>query len=504
MAFVTELLGYIGLDVDDASFNEAEQSVKDVTKVMAGLVTIAASVATAVTGAAYAMVNDFANTATELDQLTKRLNVNAEAFQATAYAAKSYGIEQDQLADGMKELSMRAGEFALTGEGSFKDVAAQLGLSREQVKSYGNDVNGLFDLVRNKLAGIQNQGQRQFLADALFGGGLADVGGEFFSQTSANIEALQKQAQESGLVISQETIDMAREYTREMDSLQARIKGLWNIVAANLLPIFTRITRQMKEFFDLHGDEIVNGLTAAISGLITVIKYLGIAAAIAMPYLVGSAAIAGWSKLTALINTASVAFTRVGWAAAIAWAKALWPIVLIGAAVLAVILILQDLYTYFTGGDSIIGRIIEAFGKPMIDKIKSAWTDLKEWFNKWIKDVGQWFADMIPDWLKNPAVDGRKLMIESGQGDPNTKQSTFAYPGMPAPSVTAPPTMAQGMAQANAGRGNVITTNSGNTTIGEIKVTTNQNGGDFAQQFKREMMRDNASRTKGSDTGVKY
>ena len=135
MAFVTELLGYIGLDVDDASFNEAEQSVKDVTKVMAGLVTIAASVATAVTGAAYAMVNDFANTATELDQLTKRLNVNAEAFQATAYAAKSYGIEQDQLADGMKELSMRAGEFALTGEGSFKDVASQLGLTRAQVKS---------------------------------------------------------------------------------------------------------------------------------------------------------------------------------------------------------------------------------------------------------------------------------------------------------------------------------------------------------------------------------
>ena len=60
MAFVTELLGYIGLDVDDASFNEAEQSVKDVTKVMAGLITIAASAATAVTGAAYAMVNDFA------------------------------------------------------------------------------------------------------------------------------------------------------------------------------------------------------------------------------------------------------------------------------------------------------------------------------------------------------------------------------------------------------------------------------------------------------------
>lgn len=503
MAFVTELLGYIGLDVDDASFNEAEKSVKDVTKVMAGLVTIAALAATAVTGAAYAMVNDFANTATEIDQLTKRLNVNAEAFQATAYAAKSFGIEQDQLVDGMKELSMRAGEFALTGEGSFKDVASQLGLTREQVKSYGNDVNGLFDLVRDKLAGIQNQGQRQFLADALFGGGLADVGGEFFSQTSADIAALQKQAQESGIVISQETLDMAREYTREMDALQGRIKGLWNIVASNLLPIFTRITRQMKEFFDLHGEDIVDGLTAAINGLITAIKYLGVAAAVAMPYLIGSAAIASWAKLIALTNSMTGAFLAMRTGALLAWAAAAAGPVLVGLAIGALILAIQDVYTYFTGGDSITGRIIDGLGKPVVDKIKQAWTDLKQWFKGWIADVGQWFVDLMPDWLKNPAIEGRNSMITSGAGDPNTKQSPFLNPGS-VPSVVAPPTTAQGMAQANAGRAANITTNSGNTTIGEIKVTTNQNGGDFAQQFKREMMRDNASRTKGSDTGVKY
>ena len=154
MAFVTELLGYIGLDVDDASFNEAEQSVKDVTKVMAGLITIAASAATAVTGAAYAMVNDFANTATEIDQLTKRLNVNAEAFQATAFAAKSFGIEQDQLADGMKELLMRAGEFALDGKAN-ADAFGEIGITQAQVKQYGNNIEGLFRLVRNKLSEVK-------------------------------------------------------------------------------------------------------------------------------------------------------------------------------------------------------------------------------------------------------------------------------------------------------------------------------------------------------------
>ena len=296
---------------------------------------------------------------------------------------------------------------------------------------------------------------------------------------------------------------MAREYTREMESLQARIKGLWNIVASNLLPIFTRITRQMKEFFDLHGDEIVNVLTAAINGLIASIKYLGVAAAIAMPYLIGSAAIASWAKLIALTNALTAAFSTMRAGALLAWAAAAAGPVLVGLAIGALILAIQDVYTYFTGGDSITGRIIEGLGKPVVDKIKQAWTDLKQWFKDWIADVGQWFVDLIPDWLKKPAIEGRNTMITSGQGDPNTKQSLFLNPGS-VPSVVTPPTMAQGLAQANAGRANVITTNSGNTTVGEIIVNGAENPVATAQAIRQELRRDNASRTKGTDTGVKY
>lgn len=552
MAFVTELLGYIGLDVDDASFNEAEQSVKDVTKVMAGLITVAASAATAVTGAAYAMVNDFANTATEIDQLTKRLNVNAEAFQATAFAAKSFGIEQDQLADGMKELSMRAGEFALDGKAN-ADAFGEIGITQAQVKQYGNNIEGLFSLVRNKLSEVKEQGKRQFLADALFGGGLADVGGEFFSQTSENIAALQKQARESGLVISQENLDMAREYTREMDSLQARIKGLWNIVASNLLPIFTRITRQMKEFFDLHGDEIVNGLTAAINGLIASIKYLGIAAAIAMPYLIGSAAIASWAKLIALTNALTTAFATMRVGALLAWAAAAAGPALVGLAIGALILAIQDVYTYFTGGDSVTGRIIESF-KGMDTSIRGIWDGLVNYIIDALGRIDKAIYNAMPEWAqklmtfasggsynpnRNPKTqsnlqpdipgheripgyaeivkgENRQADIPGHERTPDRERmpeheripvNVITEPRVLVPpriTVTAPPTMAQGLAQANAGRGNVITTNSGNTTVGEIIVNGAENPVATAQAIRQELRRSNASTVKGLDTGVKY
>lgn len=501
MAFITELLGYIGLDVDSASFDDAEDSVRDVTKVMAGLITVATTMASAVTGAAWSLVNDFAESATEIDRLTKRLNVNAEAFQATAYAARAFGIEQDQLADGMKELSMRSAEFAQDGKAN-ADAFGAIGISQAQVKQYGNNIEGLFELVRQKLSEVKEQGQRQFLADALFGGGLADVGGEFFSQTSERIEALQKQARESGVVISQESLDMAREYTREMGALQTRIKGLWNIVASNLLPVFTGLTRQAKEFFDLHGDEIVKALTAAIKGLIESIKYLGVAAAVALPYLVGTAAMASWAKLIALTNSLTAAFMAMRTGALLAWAAAAIGPALVGAAVLSLILVIQDLYTYFTGGDSITGRIIDGLGKPVVDKIKKAWDDLKLWFKSWFAEmkanIRGWFDDLLPDWVAKPSAGDAEFRYSS----PGNITSPLLAP--PQTSVTAPPTMAQGMAAANSGRGNVVTTNSGNTTFGDININTNQDGATFAEQFRREYMRNNASTVKGLDTGVKY
>lgn len=502
MAFVTELLGYIGLDVDEQSFDRAQFNITGMIKSLGGIIAAAGAVDATFKGLTLGLVNSFAETAVEIDQISKRLNINAEGFQAMAYAASQYGIEQDAIVDGMKELSMRSAEFAQDGKAN-ADAFGAIGITQAQVKQYGNNIEGLFELVRQKLSEVKEQGQRQFLSDALFGGGLADVGGEFFSQTSEHIKALQKQAMESGIIITDESIALSKQYTDDIGDLTSRIKGLWQIVASNLLPVFSEVAKRLKEFLDLHGESIIDALSLAFRTLSEAVKYLGIAAAIAMPYLVGSAAIASWAKLIALTNALTTAFATMRAGALLAWAAAAAGPVLVGLAIGALILAIQDVYTYFTGGDSITGRIIEGLGKPVVDKIKQAWTDLKQWFKDWIADVGQWFVDLIPDWLKNPAIKSRQQMIESGQGDPNTKQSLFLNPGS-ATSVVTPPTMAQGLAQANAGRANVITTNSGNTTVGEIIVNGAENPVATAQAIRQELRRDNASRVKGTDTGVKY
>lgn len=582
MAFVTELLGYIGLDVDEQSFDRAQFNITGMIKSLGGIIAAAGAVDASIKGLTLGLVNSFAETAVEIDQISKRLNIGAEGFQSMAYAASQYGIEQDAIVDGMKELSMRSAEFAQDGKAN-ADAFGAIGITQAQVKQYGNNIEGLFELVRQKLSEVKEQGQRQFLSDALFGGGLADVGGEFFTQTSEQIKELQKQALDSGVIITDESIALAKQYTDDIGDLTSRIKGLWQIIASNLLPVFSEAAKRVKEFLDLHGEDIIAGLTMAFRALSDAVKYLGIAAAIAMPYLVGSAAIASWAKLIALTNALTTAFATMRSGALLAWAAAAAGPVLVGLAIGALILAIQDVYTYFTGGDSITGRIVAEFtkslgsvkklfaafgnwfhewfsgfiasstdwmgnfdkkvaqmGQPIVDKIKLAWTGLKEWFIDWAKSVGNELASFIPDWLKDPmsllpdwarpddsgSDDQQPAQREQGKENREAKyhhargeerRNVESPPGIhqliipgnapgaaPVPTVMSPPTMAQGMAQANAGRGNVITTNSGNTTVGEIIVNGAENPVATAQAIREELRRDNASRTKGTDTGVRY
>ena len=521
MAFVTELLGYIGLDVDEQSFDRAQFNITGMIKGLGGIIAAAGAVDATIKGLTLGLVNSFAETAVEIDQISKRLNISAEGFQAMAYAAKSYGIEQDQLTDGMKELSMRSAEFAEDGKAN-ADAFAAIGISQAQVKKYGNNIEGLFGLVRDKLSEVKEQGKRQFLSDALFGGGLADVGGEFFSQTSSRIKELQKQALDSGVIITEDSIALSRQYTRDIGALTSRIKGLWQIIASNLLPVFSEAAKRLKEFLDLHGEKIIDALSIAFRTLSETVKYLGIAAAIAMTYLIGSAAIASWAKLIALTNALTTAFATLRFGALLTWASiALLP-VLIGLAIGAAIIAIQDLYGYFNGSDSITGRIVKSF-KGMDLSVRKIWDGLVDYIIKAIGKIDKALYNAMPEWVQELMT-----FMSGGSYNPNRNYKTQSnlqpdipgherIPGyaeivrgenrqldIPGHNVIAPPTMAQGMTQANAGRGNVITTNSGNTTVGEIIVNGAENPAATAQAIRQELRRDNASRTKGTDTGVKY
>lgn len=136
-----------------------------------------------------ASVSALAQQGRELEQMALKAGVSVEAMQELAYATEQYNVSGDQLADMLKDVQDKLGDFSATGGGEFADwmtnIAPKVGLTvaklqqmagpealiavqnamdatnvsaSEQVfylESIANDVSALQPLLRNNGAELQ-------------------------------------------------------------------------------------------------------------------------------------------------------------------------------------------------------------------------------------------------------------------------------------------------------------------------------------------------------------
>ncbi len=194
-------------------------------------------------------VTSMASSAAEVQNWSKRLGVSAEYLQEMQYAAGQYGVEQDALIDGMKELSLRADEFALTGKGGGAEAFQRLGLSEKQIKGTMGNTEALFNLVTNQLSKVTNVAKRQRLVDELFGGSGGEQMAEWVSVGAEQRAKLIEEARKLGVVLNGEDIAAAREFHQQIDKMGASLKGVRNIVGAALMPVLSKLMDKFQGIF---------------------------------------------------------------------------------------------------------------------------------------------------------------------------------------------------------------------------------------------------------------
>lgn len=205
-------------------------AARGVGSIVRSLNPLTAGVGTLVsTGALALLAKRTLATASEIRDLAKRANIGTEALQELNFAASRYGVTQDALVDGLKELSLRADEFAATGKGPAADAFKALGLSQGEVAQQLNDSAGLFDLVTNRIRELDNTASRVRAFDEIFGG----TGGEQLSQilqaSAAEFSNMRRQARAVGFVISDKLIVAADQANDQFDLmgriLSAKVTG---------------------------------------------------------------------------------------------------------------------------------------------------------------------------------------------------------------------------------------------------------------------------------------
>ncbi|KXA72488.1 hypothetical protein AXA74_12715 [Bordetella hinzii LMG 13501] len=193
------------------------------------------------------LVSGVAELGNEVQTASERLGVGTDWLQQWQYVGRQFGVQNDAMVDGLKELSLRADEFVLTAGGPAADAFGRLGITTAQLKKTKGNTDALFDLVLGRLREVDNFAARQRLVDEIFGGTGGEQMAQMVSATKEEIEAMMRSAKQVGAIIPPEEIAAAREYTRQMGDLQQMLTGIRTSVVGALLPAVTEWAKRMGE-----------------------------------------------------------------------------------------------------------------------------------------------------------------------------------------------------------------------------------------------------------------
>lgn len=274
------------------------QKVSDISGQVAdktrGLSAAAAGVGAALLGNAYKA----AQSADDLNTMSKQTGFTVEELQKMQYASDLVDVSMDTMTGSVQKLTKNM------SNGS--DVFETLGVS---VTNADGSMRSATDVWYDSLAAlsqIQNETERDALSMELFGKSAMDMAG-IVDDGGAALQEYGQEAEDLGLILSQDSVDAANQFNDAMDQLKARTAQAFleagASLAETLVPALEKLveiaTQVLQWFASLDGGTqafilTVLGLVAAISPIAGIISAItGVAAALNVAMLPMIATIGG-------------------------------------------------------------------------------------------------------------------------------------------------------------------------------------------------------------------
>ena len=226
----------------------------------------------AITGAAVAGVaalgktivstaKDTAAYGDNVDKLSQKIGISAEAFQEWDYIFSQNGADIGILQTGMRTLTNSL-QSASDGSASAQAKFDALGLSVSDLASMSQE--DIFATVVKRLQEMPEGAERTALATDILGRSAMELQ-PLLNQTADATEELRQQAHDLGLVMSDEAVKDSAAFTDSMDNLKRAFEAAKNEIGAEFLPSLTEITNGLANL--IAGNEgaqesIVSGFTS--------------------------------------------------------------------------------------------------------------------------------------------------------------------------------------------------------------------------------------------------
>ena len=264
---------------------------------------------------------NFVANGSELDDIAQRTGANAEALSVLGYAAAQTGSSLDAVSKALQKTQKTAAEAA-AGSAAARDALAAVGLTAADLANLSADQQ--FTRIADALAGIDDPARKTAAALELWG----KSGAELIPLTT-ELGELEAQARRLGITMDGQTVAAAAQLGDSLDNLKAAGSAVTTQIGAALAPALTaavdaltNAAAQAAAWIREHRTAVTVAAAAAVAvgGFGTALLTAGLAlkttaTALAAIRTATTAAAAAWTALTPLL--AALASPIVIWGAAI-------------------------------------------------------------------------------------------------------------------------------------------------------------------------------------------
>ena len=197
----------------------------------------ATAAATALAAGVVSMTRSTVAAANEIGQLSQVANANPEVFQRWSAASATVGIEQEKLADILKDVNDRVGDFLQTGGGPmadfFETIAPRVGVTADEfARLSGPEALQLY-VSSLERAGVSQQ-EMTFYLEAMASDATRLI--PLLQNGGAEMTRLGAQAQALGAVLDADAIAAMRRSELALVSIGQVFAGVRNRIAVALAP----------------------------------------------------------------------------------------------------------------------------------------------------------------------------------------------------------------------------------------------------------------------------
>lgn len=347
-----ELLVFFGTEVDSRPLDAADKKTDNLASKVANLaVGIAAAFGLR---ELYEFVRGTTEAAEHIQALSDRLDIATDEIQKFQYALVVTGGDAEGAGQALTLFSKNLGEAAQGGASA--QVFQKLGVTIRDAGGQIRPTSEIIGDVADGFARLQSGSERTAAAMTLFGRSGAQMI-PLLKQGKDGVQALFTQFEKGGGLIDEGTIETLTKVNQTINGLSFSMRGLRAQIVAALGPSIIWLVNAFES---------------------------------------GAAALGELAKKTTLVQTAMASLVALAVVGAIVWGALNIEFLLVAAAIAIVILVLDDLYAWWTGKDSFFGRVLDKiFG---VGTSAEALRTAHEWWNK-IKDAISTAYDWIVSFI---------------------------------------------------------------------------------------------------------